>query len=301
MTAAVNAAVHAALLEVGLDPAMLEDVVRRSLEEDLAGGEDVTSVATIRADDESVADYVARGAGTIAGMPVLAATLAVGLEGREYELTLRSTDGARVQRGDVLATVRAPTVALLTVERTSLNLLCRLSGIATLTSAWVERLKPTNAKVRDTRKTTPGLRHLEKYAVRCGGGENHRIGLHDAVLIKDNHVAAAGGVGAALDAVHSRYPNRDFVIQVEVDSLVELDEALAHGATQVMLDNMNIEDMAEAVRRVRANAPHVQLEASGGLQLENAFTVASTGVDFLAVGALTHSAPILDIALDFRP
>ena len=202
--------------------------------------------------------------------------------------------------GDVVATVTASTIALLAVERVSLNLLCRLSGIATSTRRWVEALAGTAARVRDTRKTTPGLRHIEKYAVRCGGGVNHRQGLYDAVLIKDNHVVAAGGVVAALEAVLRRYPGNAMVVQVEVDTLGELDEALAHGATQIMLDNMSVEQMAEAVRRVRTTKGEVMVEASGGLSIDSAALVARTGVDFLAVGALTHSSPILDIALDFR-
>ena len=289
-----------ALVAAGLDPADVERVVRQALAEDLEGGEDVTSVATIGSADRSVADYVVRGAGVIAGVPVLAATLEIGL-GDEVEFRLAVADGATVVLGDVVATVAAPTVALLTIERTSLNIVCRLSGIATATRRWVDALAGTPARVRDTRKTTPGLRHLEKYAVRCGGGVNHRRGLHDAVLIKDNHVAAAGGVGPALDAVYRRYPDKTMVVQVEVDSLDELDEALAHGATQIMLDNMSVDLMAEAVQRVKKVRPDVMVEASGRLSVESAAVVARTGVDFLAVGALTHSSPILDIALDFRP
>ena len=289
-----------ALVAAGLDPADVERVVRQALAEDLEGGEDVTSVSTIGSADRSVADYVVRGAGVIAGVPVLAATLEIGL-GDEVDFRLAVADGATVVLGDVVATVAAPTVALLTIERTSLNIVCRLSGIATATKRWVDALAGTSARVRDTRKTTPGLRHLEKYAVRCGGGVNHRRGLHDAVLIKDNHVAAAGGVGPALDAVYRRYPDKTMVVQVEVDSLDELDEALDHGATQIMLDNMSVDLMAEAVQRVRKVRPDVMVEASGRLSVESAAVVARTGVDFLAVGALTHSSPILDIALDFRP
>jgi len=184
------------------------------------------------------------------------------------------------------------------MERTSLNLLGHLCGIATETRRWVDALAGTGARVRDTRKTLPLLRDLEKYAVRCGGGVNHRRGLDDAVLIKDNHVAAAGGVGAALEAVRAAGLPDGVVVQVEVDSLAQLDEALAHGATQVLLDNFSLDDSAEAVRRVRATAPQVLLEASGGLTLDRARAVAETGVDFLAVGALTHSVTQLDIGLD---
>ena len=291
---------QAALRSAGLDPADVERVVRQALAEDMDGGEDVTSVATIAADDTSVADYVARRAGVLAGVPVLVATLEIAL-GDAAAVRTYSQDGALVRTGDVIATVTAPTIGLLTVERTSLNILCRLSGIATATRRWVDGLAGTGAKVRDTRKTTPGLRHLEKYAVRCGGGVNHRQGLHDAVLIKDNHVAAAGGVGAALDAVNRHFPGSAMVVQVEVDTIDELREALAHGATQVMLDNMSVAEMTAAVALVRATKPEVMVEASGGLSVESAAAFARTGVDFLAVGALTHSSPILDIALDSRP
>ena len=295
----ITPATQAALRQVELDPADVERVVRQALAEDLEGGEDVTSVATIPADDMSTADYVVRRFGVMGGIPVLAATLEIGL-GENANVVIHSRDGEMLLRDDLVATVTAPTIQLLTIERTSLNILCRLSGIATATRQWVEALAGTGAKVRDTRKTTPGLRHLEKYAVRCGGGTNHRHGLHDAVLIKDNHVAAAGGVGAALDAVYRRYADRAMEIQVEVDNLDELREALEHGASQIMLDNMSAAEMTDAVAVVRATRPEVLIEASGGLTIESAQAVARTGVDFLAIGALTHSSPILDIALDFR-
>ena len=295
----VSAHTEAALRAAGLDPSVVVAIVRRAIDEDLDGGEDVTSVSTIDPTHRSVADFVVRRPGVFAGAPVLAAVIESTIPDAHVEGFM--ADGSRVARGDVVATVRAPTIALLTVERTALNLVCRLSGIATHTRAWVEALAGTSTKVRDTRKTTPGLRDLEKYAVRCGGGVNHRRGLSDAVLIKDNHVLAAGGVGAALDAVHAHLRGRDaLVIQTEIDRLDQLDEALAHGAAQILLDNMSVADMAEVVRRVRASAPAVMLEASGGLTLANAAEVAATGVDFIAVGALTHSSPILDIALDFR-
>ena len=288
-----------ALRATGLDPSDIERIVSQALAEDLHDGEDVTSMATVPSGNRSVADYVVRQSGVIAGLPILKATLEIAL-GDDVDVRTFVEDGATVARGDVVATVTASTIALLTVERVSLNLLCRLSGIATSTRRWVEALAGTAARVRDTRKTTPGLRHIEKYAVRCGGGVNHRQGLYDAVLIKDNHVVAAGGVVAALEAVLRRYPGNAMVVQVEVDTLGELDEALAHGATQIMLDNMSVEQMAEAVRRVRTTKSEVMVEASGGLSIDSAASVARTGVDFLAVGALTHSSPILDIALDFR-
>ena len=297
---AISAHTEAVLRAAGLDPADVLAIVRRAIDEDLDGGEDVTSVATIDPTHHSVADFVVRRPGVFAGAPVLAAVIESTIPGAHVEGLV--ADGSRVARGDVVATVRAPTIGLLTVERTALNFVCRLSGIATHTRAWVDALAGTSTKVRDTRKTTPGLRDLEKYAVRCGGGVNHRRGLSDAVLIKDNHVLAAGGVGAALDAVRAHLAGRPagMVVQTEIDRLDQLDEALQHGATQILLDNMSVADMTEAVRRVRASAPAVMLEASGGLTLANVAEVAGTGVDFIAVGALTHSSPILDIALDFR-
>jgi nicotinate-nucleotide pyrophosphorylase (carboxylating) len=289
-----------ALTTAHLGPFDVLRVLEIALEEDLHHGEDVTSVATIDAASVSSADVVIRRDGVFAGAPVLSATLEWFI-GDAVQVKVLAEDGQSVSRGDVVATINAPTIALLTIERTMLNLICRTSGTATLTRAWVNAVAGTSAKVRDTRKTTPGLRALDKYAVRCGGGVNHRIGLYDAVLIKDNHVLAAGGVGAALDLVVSRYADRpEIVIQTEIDRLDQLDEAIAHGAQQILLDNMSHADMAEAVRRTKAAAPHVLLEASGGLTLDNAASVAATGVDFIAVGALTHSAPILDIALDFK-
>jgi nicotinate-nucleotide pyrophosphorylase (carboxylating) len=200
-----------------------------------------------------------------------------------------------VKRDDVLMTVRGPVAALLTAERTALNYLCHLSGVATSTARWVEALAGTQAQVRDTRKTTPGLRALEKYAVRCGGGVNHRATLSDQALVKDNHVLAAGGVVPAYRAVRAAYPG--LPVQVEVTSLEQLRELLAVGAPDILLDNMTTDQMTEAVRETRGRA---RLEASGGLTLERAREVASTGVDLIAVGALTHSSPILDIAMDLH-
>jgi nicotinate-nucleotide pyrophosphorylase (carboxylating) len=212
----------------------------------------------------------------------------------DYEVLAARADGDRLAAGDAVLTVRAPVRALLTAERTALNLLTHLSGVATATAAWVDAVAGTGARIRDTRKTLPGLRLLEKYAVRCGGGVNHRLGLGDAVLIKDNHVAAAGSVGAALAAARSLAPG--LPCEVEVDSLEQLDEVLALGAELVLLDNFSVELTAEAVRR-RGDAA-TRLESSGGLELANAMAYAATGVDFLAVGALTHSVTALDIGLD---
>jgi nicotinate-nucleotide pyrophosphorylase (carboxylating) len=290
-----------ALTTSHLGPFDVLRVLEVALGEDLHGEEDVTSAATISPTATSSADVVIRKDGVFAGVPLLAGALEWFI-GDRVQFKLQVEDGQRVERGDVIANIQAPTIELLTIERTMLNLICRTSGTATLTRAWVDAVAGTNAKIRDTRKTTPGMRALEKYAVRCGGGVNHRIGLYDAVLIKDNHVLAAGGVGKALDLVRERYATSrpDMVLQTEIDRLDQLDEAIEHGAHQILLDNMSPAQMSEAVQRTREKAPHVLLEASGGLTLDTAQAVAATGVDFIAIGALTHSAPILDIALDFK-
>jgi nicotinate-nucleotide pyrophosphorylase (carboxylating) len=293
----VTAVPRHALLAAGLDPDAVLRLVRDTLAEDLGEAGDVTSQATVPEDAWLDVRYVARQSGTVAGLPVLAAMVQDAL-GESAHLVTRVADGARVAPGDVLAELGAPARGVLALERTSLNLLSHLSGVATVTAAWVAAVEGTGARVRDTRKTMPLLRSLEKYAVRCGGGVNHRAGLHDAVLVKDNHVAAAGGVGAALDAVAASSAARGVPVQVEVDDLAQLDEALAHGAPQVLLDNFDLDDLREAVRRTRCCAPGTLLEASGGLSLDGARAVAQTGVDFLAVGALTHSAPALDIGMD---
>lgn len=282
------------LTEAGLDPSGVEELVRGAVEEDLAGGVDVTSVATIPFDAEAVADFVARADGVVAGLAVAAAVLDVTTDDA-VELQVHVSDGASVKRGDVLMTATGGTRGLLTGERTALNLLGRLSGVATLTRRWVDSVEGTGAAIRDTRKTTPGLRALEKYAVRCGGGVNHRMSLSDAALVKDNHVLAAGGIVAAFQAVRGTFP--DLPVEVECDTLEQVAAAVDAGADLVLLDNMGVEDLRRAVGLVAGRA---RLEASGGLTLENARAVAETGVDFLAVGALTHSAPVLDIALDLR-
>ena len=284
---------HSAMLESeGISAEYLADLVGRTLMEDLGGGVDVTTAATVPADQRSILDLVARAPGVIAGLPVAATALE---HAGDVDVELLAEDGDRVERGDVLLTAVGPTVALLTAERTALNLLCHLSGVATATAAWADALSAGPTKVRDTRKTTPGLRLLEKYAVRCGGGVNHRMFLSDAALVKDNHVVAAGGVAQAFRAVRAAFP--DVPVEVEVDSLQQLEECLAAGADLVLLDNFTAAEMAEAVRR---NAGRARLEASGGLTLADAAAVAATGVDFVAVGALTHSAPVLDIGADLR-
>ena len=276
----------------GIGAGYLQSLADATLIEDLGGGIDVTSAATIPPGQRSALDLVARAAGTVAGLAVAATVLE---RTGEVEVELRADDGDRVAKGDVLLTAVGPTAVLLTAERSALNLLCHLSGVATVTSAWADTLAGTGARVRDTRKTTPGLRLLEKYAVRCGGGVNHRMYLSDAALVKDNHVVAAGGVAAAFEAVRSQFPG--VPVEVEVDSLEQLDEVLDAGADLVLLDNFTVDDMAEAVQRTGGRA---RLEASGGLTLETAAAVAATGVDYLAVGALTHSAPVLDIGADLR-
>lgn len=284
---------HAGELESeGIPRAYLLELVDRTLAEDLDGGVDVTSVATVPADQVSELQLVARAAGVVAGLPV--AATAFERSGRA-QVTLNVSDGSEVGPGEVLLSAVGSTIDLLTAERTALNLLCHLSGVATATHAWTLALGPGATRVRDTRKTTPGLRVLEKYAVRCGGGVNHRMFLSDAALVKDNHVVAAGGVAAAFRAVRERFP--DLPVEVEVDSLEQLREGLAAGADLVLLDNFTAEQMAAAVR---INDGRAVLEASGGLTLADAAEVAASGVDFVAVGALTHSAPVLDIGADLK-
>lgn len=285
---------HAMLAQAGLDPDSVDDLVQRAVEEDLAGGVDVTSVATVPPDQQGVARVIARGRGVVAGLPVAVAVLDAVTEG-VVEIDVQVDDGDLVAAGDVLIVATALTRQLLTAERTMLNLLCRLSGIATLTRQWADELEGTGVAVRDTRKTTPGLRALEKYAVRCGGGLNHRMSLSDAALVKDNHVVAAGGVAAAFDAVRSQFP--DLAVEVECDTVEQVAQAVAAGADLVLLDNMNLDQLRAAVR---ATAGRATLEASGGLTLATARAVAATGVDYIAVGALTHSAPILDIGVDLE-
>ncbi|MDT0392754.1 carboxylating nicotinate-nucleotide diphosphorylase [Streptomyces dubilierae] len=283
------------LADAGLDPVEVEDIANVAVQEDLAHGVDVTTVATIPEDAVATADFTAREAGVVAGLRVAEAVLSVVCE-EELEIERHAEDGDRVEAGQKLLSVTTRTRDLLTAERSALNILCRLSGIATATRAWADVLEGTKAKVRDTRKTTPGLRSLEKYAVRCGGGVNHRMSLSDAALVKDNHVVAAGGVAQAFQAVRARFP--EVPIEVEVDTLHQLREVLDAGADLILLDNFTPAECAEAVAIVQGRAA---LEASGRLGLDNAKAYADTGVDYLAVGALTHSSPILDIGLDLRP
>ena len=290
----LGAATLAGLAGRGLDPAAVEAVAAAALREDLAYGPDVTTEAAVDEASRSSGAFVVRGSGVLAGILVAAAVCDVASSGAiAVEVLLE--DGTVVRPGDTVATVDGPTRPLLRAERSALNLLCHLSGVATATRRWVDAVAGTGAVVRDTRKTTPGLRALEKYAVRCGGGANHRMGLGDAALVKDNHVAATGGVAAALEAVRRAAPG--LLVEVECDTLAQVDEALAAGADLILLDNMDLATTRRAVEMARARGG-ARLEASGGLSLANAAEVAATGVDYLAVGALTHSAPILDIGLD---
>jgi nicotinate-nucleotide pyrophosphorylase (carboxylating) len=282
------------LLAAGLDPGDTERAVRGALAEDLRYGPDVTSAATVAPGLRAVAGGVARQPGVLAGIPVALAVLdAAGIPPEAAE-PLRA-DGERLKAGAEVLRISAPMRELLGAERTLLNFLTHLSGIATTTRAWADALVGTGCTVRDTRKTTPGLRQLEKYAVRCGGGANHRMGLGDAALIKDNHVALAGGIAAAIAAVRAAAPG--LPLEVECDTLAQVREALKVGASLILLDNMDLAGLRAAVDLARGY-PQAKLEASGGLRLETARLVADTGVDFVAVGALTHSSPALDIGLD---
>lgn len=270
--------------------------IRRGLDEDLRYGPDVTTLATVPADASTIAALIAREPGVAAGIDVALLVLDEVLGPDGYQVLDRVEDGTPLAAGTALLRVQAPTRGLLTAERTLLNLVCHLSGIATATAAWVDAVEGTKAKIRDTRKTLPGLRALQKYAVRVGGGVNHRMGLGDAALIKDNHVAAAGSVVAALRAVRAAAPG--LPCEVEVDTLEQLDEVLAEDVALILLDNFPVWQTQIAVQRRDAKAPGVQLESSGGLSLASAAEYAGTGVDYLAVGALTHSVRVLDVGLD---
>jgi nicotinate-nucleotide pyrophosphorylase (carboxylating) len=270
-------------------------IVTIALAEDLGDPpRDVTSLATIPADQRRTGDLVARADGVVAGLSVAEAVFDM-MSAGTAEFAAVATDGDRVVRGDVLATVTGPTRALLAAERTALNLLCRMSGVATHTRAWADRLEGTKARVLDTRKTTPGLRELEKYAVRAGGGTNKRMGLYDVAMVKDNHARAAGGVVEAYRRVRETFP--DVPVQVEVTTVDEAVAAVDAGADFLLCDNMS-PDLLRAV--VAAVGDRAELEATGGLTLDVVAEYAATGVDYLSVGALTHSSPILDIAFDLR-
>lgn len=286
-----------ALADHGLDVADVQRVVTTALAEDLRYGPDATTNATVPESARALAELTPRTAGVVAGIPVALAVFDVVL-GSNLEILAARDDGDRLTAGEPALVVRGPVRGLLTAERTALNLLCHLSGIATATAAWVAAVEGTGCRVRDSRKTLPGLRLLEKYAVRAGGGVNHRLGLGDAVLIKDNHVVAAGSVTAALAAAREHAP--ELHCEVEVDDLDQLEEALTAGADEVLLDNFTPDECAKAVDRRDEVSPKTRLESSGGLRLDVARAYAESGVDFLAVGALTHSSPALDLGMDLR-
>jgi len=278
----------------GLEPELVQALVDLAISEDLMGGTDVTSLATIPEIQISELDLVTRSPGVIAGINI-AALVFLSVASKKIDIELCVEDGKKVEANTCLLTAKGSTIELLTAERTALNFLGHLSGIATTTNKWVNEISGTNAKVRDTRKTTPGLRLLEKYAVKAGGGTNHRMSLNDQALIKDNHIVASGSIKSAVEKVKDKFPELEF--EIEVDNLDQLNEALAVNAKLILLDNFNIEDLKKAVVTVNKKA---KLEASGGITLENARKIAETGVDFIAVGALTHSAPVLDIGGDLR-
>lgn len=286
-----------ALADHGLDVADVQRVVTTALAEDLRYGPDATTNATVPESARALAELTPRTAGVVAGIPVALAVFDVVL-GSSLEILAARDDGDRLTAGEPALVVRGPVRGLLTAERTALNLLCHLSGIATATAAWVAAVEGTGCRVRDSRKTLPGLRLLEKYAGRAGGGVNHRLGLGDAVLIKDNHVVAAGSVTAALAAAREHAP--ELHCEVEVDDLAQLEEALTAGADEVLLDNFTPDECAKAVDRRDEVSPKTRLESSGGLRLDVARAYAESGVDFLAVGALTHSSPALDLGMDLR-
>lgn len=287
----ISASLTEALKKSNLDPLQLEQHVRAALAEDVRSG-DVTSLATIDTDQQSTAYFTARKEGIVAGTCIAALVLEVsGIT----QYTISKTDGSQVQPGDVIITCTGATSFILTAERTALNYLTHLSGIATATNLWTKSIAGTKAKIRDTRKTIPGLRELEKYAVRAGGGENHRISLAESALIKDNHIAAVGSLSAAVQRVRLKFP--ELPIEVEADNLEQVKEALELKVDIVLLDNMTLEMTRAAVELARSTK--TKLESSGGLTLTTAASYAATGVDYLAVGAITHSAPALDIGLDF--
>jgi len=281
------------LVAADLSPGQVAALVRVALAEDLADGPDVTTEATVPAGARGRADLVSRSSGVVAGLPVADLAFRLVPAGDDLAVVYRAEDGDRVVPGQAVMTVTGPVSAILTAERTALNLLSQLSGVASLTRQFADEVAGTAVVIRDTRKTVPGLRALQKYAVRCGGGVNHRMSLSDAALIKDNHVAAAGSVAAAFAAVRQAAPG--LPVEVECDTLEQVTEAIEAGADLILLDNFTVEEMAAAVRLAAGRA---KLEASGRITIDSARAIAATGVDYLAVGALTHSAPVLDIGLD---
>ena len=277
---------------LGLSPNHIFQQVKDAIAEDLAGGQDITSVATISESAVVNAEFISRSAGVVSGLHVAAAVLEYcGIN--HYEVLV--DEGAKVSAGKVLITAQGNTRKLLLAERSALNFLSHLSGISTLTNQWVTAVSGTKCQIRDTRKTTPGLRHLEKFAVRMGGGVNHRLGLSQAALIKDNHILATGSISKAFNAIKKEFPGKE--IEIEVDSIEQLKEVISLKPELILLDNMSVEQCIEAVS---ITAGSVALEASGGITINNAKAYAATGVNYLAIGALTHSVPALDIGLDFK-
>ncbi len=273
---------------------MIEDAVKRALAEDLGDAGDITSAACIPANSESRATLSSRRSGVIAGIDL--ALAAFRLVDRDIDIKVQNGDGAHVDDGDAVMRIEGPSRGILTAERVALNFLGRLSGVATQTALYVNAVAGTRAKIVCTRKTTPGLRAFEKYAVRCGGGANHRFGLYDAVMIKDNHIIAAGGVAEAMRAAKEAVGHMTS-IEIEVETLEQMEEALEHGARIVLLDNMTLDDLRLAVA---LNKGRAVLEASGGVTLDSVRAIALTGVDVISSGAITHSAPCLDLGLDFQ-
>ncbi|MFM2116285.1 MAG: hypothetical protein RIQ80_384 [Actinomycetota bacterium] len=276
-----------------LNPELVLALVELAISEDLMGGTDVTSLSTIPETQISEMDLVARKKGVISGIEI--ASLVFLSINSKIDIDQKVKDGSKVEEKQCLLTAKGRTIDLLTAERTALNFLSHLSGIATLTNKWVKEISSTSATIRDTRKTTPGLRILEKYAVRCGGGKNHRMSLNDQALIKDNHIVAAGSIQKAIEKVKDKFPNLE--LEIEVDNLEQLQDVLKTDIKLILLDNFSIEDLDKAVS---LNSKKAKLEASGGIIFENALKIAQTGVDYLAIGALTHSAPVLDIGGDLR-
>ncbi|GAA4548468.1 carboxylating nicotinate-nucleotide diphosphorylase [Amycolatopsis samaneae] len=293
----ISPEVELALVKEGLDLDDVRRVVTTALAEDLKYGDDATTAATVPAGARALAELTPRVPGVIAGIPVALAVFDVVLGGG-YEVLGAREDGERLVAGEPALVLSGPVRGLLTAERTALNLLCHLSGVATATAAWVSEVDGTGCAIRDSRKTLPGLRLLQKYAVRRGGGVNHRLGLGDAVLIKDNHVVAAGSVTAALAAAREHAP--ELPCEVEVDDLAQLEEALAAGADEILLDNFSPELCARAVERRDEVSPKARLESSGGLTLDRAAAYARAGVDYLSVGGLTHSSAALDLGMDLH-
>ncbi len=279
------------LSEFGISPNEISKLIASALVEDLGGGVDITSTSTIKESANSVANFVARKNGVVAGLYVAAAVLeSCNLK----EIKVLANEGAQVKAGQVVIEVRGNTRSILLAERTALNFLTHLSGIATQTKVWVDSISGTSAKIRDTRKTNPGLRTLEKFAVRMGGGINHRMSLSDEGLIKDNHIAAAGDIKLAAQNFKKNFPGKK--LEIEIDHLSQLADAIASEADLIMLDNFSLEDCQAAVQQINGAK---KIEVSGGITLENVREFAQTGIDYIAIGAITHSAPALDFGLDF--